>query len=142
MTSQNKPTAATQLRGHGMKSTYARQCILQILQFRKQPLSVAEVHALAGKAHHPPSLVTVYRILEAFEQKGIVHRHPCDGKYMLCGLPDSRESHGFLHCLKCGRLEEVLLPAIGKFLHSLSSTKRFHPSQCMAEVHGTCAKCA
>ena len=136
-------STATSLHQHGLKSTYARQCVLQIMESRKKPLTPLEIHTLTGKAHHPPSLVTVYRILEAFAEKGILHRHPCDGRFSLCHLPAKKDDqHAFMHCMSCGSMEEFLLPAFGTFLRSSLRSRQFRPAECITEVHGTCSLCS
>lgn len=90
------------IRKGGLKATPARIDILKILSASKAPLSAQEVIEKASWIDQ----VTVYRILKAFKDKGLIkqidlrHNH---AHYEVVGIDD----HHHLVCISCGRIQDV-----------------------------------
>ena len=56
----------------GLKRTKARECVLSVLKDSNRPLSAMEIFEEIEGRGHTIWLSTVYRVLDAFEEKGLV----------------------------------------------------------------------
>lgn len=129
------------LRDAGMRRTGPRQAVLEHLMESGYALSHQELETrLEGRVDR----VTIYRILAAFEEHGIVHRvmdasgHP---QYALCSSSCSghhhHDEHVHFQCTVCGNtycLDDVAFPRlslpVGFVLSTLDVTAK-----------GTCGRC-
>jgi Fur family ferric uptake transcriptional regulator len=132
--------ASALLSNAGLRSTKPRRLVLEVFA-AGAAFSPAALYAILGKRKVSMSLVTVYRVLEQFLQKGIVHRHPCDGSYSLCTMPGVEGHHGFLHCGSCQSVEEFVNPELCRSEDRIAREKGFSPAQHVSEILGTCARC-
>jgi Fur family ferric uptake transcriptional regulator len=130
------------LQAAGLKDTLPRQTVLAVLQAAKTTLSPAQIAKRTAAKKQPVNLVTVYRILNVFEQLGIVHRHPCSGQYTLCQLDASDGHHGFLHCQTCGKTEEFLSDELCSIEGKIARSSGFRPLSHVAEIVGVCRFCS
>ena len=117
---------------------------LQILEmFYQSPGALA--HADIEKhIHNNIDRVTIYRTLQAFEEKGIIHTIPSSDssiKYALCKevCKDGHHHDNHVHfvCEQCNKtvcLEEIDVP-------SVKLPKGFKPSSLNMVVNGTCKDC-
>lgn len=134
------PEASAILGNAGLRSTNPRRLVLEVFA-TGAAFSPAALYATLAQRKVSMSLVTVYRVLEQFLQKGIVHRHPCDGSYSLCSLPGVQGHHGFLHCGSCHAVEEFVNPELCRSEDRIAREKGFSPTQHVSEILGTCARC-
>ena len=124
------------LRSRGLKDTHPRRAVLDALGGGRvlSPQAISE-------AARSLNLVTVYRVLAAFEKVRIIHRHPCSGEYSLCAMPGEEGHHGFLHCSSCGRVQEFRSPELCEAEEKAARAARFRASDHVSEIIGTCAAC-
>ncbi len=91
----------------GVKRTKQRERVLSAMERAPSPMSAMEIYTLAGKGEPALSLSTVYRILELFEQRGIVVKTTLmDGGKAIYELNGHRHKH-YAVCLKCKKMLEV-----------------------------------
>lgn len=104
---------------NGLKRTGARLQVLNILRSRSSATSQPFLEQVVGK---DVDRVTLYRILKAFEEKGIIHKvldNQGTANYALCSGGCSEHSHHDEHlhfnCENCHQifcLEKVIIPEI------------------------------
>lgn len=129
------------LKSHHLSVTEARLRILELFLGAGGALSHGEVEKAGGMAF---DRVTVYRTLQSFVEKGIIHTIPTSDnsvRYALCRETCNEEHHHDDHvhfvCERCGRiicLDRVSVPAV-------RLPEGFLPSQTQMIVNGICDLC-
>lgn len=130
------------LKGHGLSVTGVRRRILEVFLRSEEGLSHSDVESNAGDQL---DRVTVYRTLQSFLEKGIVHAIPSadsSARYALC-RDDCKEGHhhdDHVHfiCGVCGKatcLNDVQVP-------SFKLPRGYSISQVSVVVNGICPSCA
>ncbi|WP_404340084.1 ferric iron uptake transcriptional regulator [Pseudoalteromonas mariniglutinosa] len=95
-----------ELKKAGLKVTLPRIKILEILQFPdNQHISAEDVYKILLDKSEEIGLATVYRVLNQFDDAGIVTRHHFEGGKSVFELAGSTH-HDHLVCLKCGKVVE------------------------------------
>ena len=95
-----------ELKRAGLKITLPRIKILTILQQpQNQHISAEDVYKLLLEQHEEIGLATVYRVLNQFDDAGIVTRHHFEGGKSVFELAHKKH-HDHLVCLKCGKVVE------------------------------------
>ncbi|WP_240615314.1 Fur family transcriptional regulator [Pedobacter paludis] len=126
---------------NGLKRTGARIQVLEILSNRNSATSQPYLETVVGKEI---DRVTLYRILKAFEEKGIIHKvidNQGTANYAICSGACSAHHHddGHVHfncstCLRVYCLDEVKIP-------TLKMPKGFEIGQVNLIVSGICQDC-
>ncbi|HEY2584464.1 MAG TPA: Fur family transcriptional regulator [Tepidisphaeraceae bacterium] len=137
------PSPDELLRAAGLRRTPVRVGVLNILAKAARPL---DVPTILGKLPDQTDAVTVYRTLNTFKRKKIVHRvlgEDRSGRYAL-GNVDERRSHQHPHfvCDDCGKvdcLNDVTIPT--SLVRSLGSIAGYTVSYPEVVLHGRCPKC-
>jgi Fur family ferric uptake transcriptional regulator len=137
---KNALTIAGILKSHGLRDTQPRRLVIETLRRGCRPLSPQNLQKTI-KAKAAINTVTVYRVLAVFEKIGLVHRHPCNGMFSLCTMPDTHGHHGFLHCHDCGKVEEFRDERLCKIENDIAKSAKFRPSSHVSEIVGTCRSC-
>lgn len=130
------------LKTHGLRKTAGRVAVLQSLAHEAKALSHGE---LQQKLQNEVDRVTLYRILEIMEEKGILHKIPDDEvsvKYALCEhdhdvAHQHSDNHAHFKCTSCGDtlcLEEAEIP-------SVKTPQGFLIESKFLLLNGTCANC-
>jgi len=91
------------LKEKGFRATPGRLQILLVLSNEKKPVTVTRLFELIGKELDP---VTLYRALEAFEEKGIVKRIDLGHSHAHYEFAAGGHHH-HLVCTNCSRVEDV-----------------------------------
>jgi Fur family ferric uptake transcriptional regulator len=95
-----------ELKKSGLKVTHPRVTILNILkQIGSRHVSAEDIYRLLLESAEEIGLATVYRVLNQFDDAGIIDRHHFEGGksvFELSGEPH----HDHLVCLKCGKVVE------------------------------------
>jgi Fur family ferric uptake transcriptional regulator len=95
-----------ELKRAGLKITLPRVKILTILQQPgNQHISAEEVYKILLDNNEEIGLATVYRVLNQFDDAGIVSRHHFEGGKSVFEL-SQKQHHDHLVCLKCGKVIE------------------------------------
>ena len=136
-----KTSSTDILKNSGLSITDKRLKILELFQKNSKALSHADIESLSGKHF---DRVTIYRTLQTFVDKGIVHTIPTADNsimYALCKEACSEGHHHDNHvhflCEECGTtycLENVNIP-------ELNIPKGFTLHQTNVLVNGICKNC-
>ncbi len=95
-----------ELKRAGLKITLPRIKILSILQQpANQHISAEDVYKILLEQNEEIGLATVYRVLNQFDDAGIVTRHHFEGGKSVFELAH-KAHHDHLVCLKCGKVVE------------------------------------
>ena len=95
-----------ELKRAGLKITLPRIKILTILQNpNNQHISAEDVYKILLEHNEEIGLATVYRVLNQFDDAGIVSRHHFEGGKSVFEL-SHKKHHDHLVCLKCGKVVE------------------------------------
>ena len=95
-----------ELRKVGLKVTHPRIAVLSILQEpNNQHISADDVHRILMERGEEIGLATVYRVLNQFDDAGIIDRHHFEGSKSVFELSDNNH-HDHLVCLTCGKVIE------------------------------------
>ncbi|CAB0150214.1 Ferric uptake regulation protein [Pseudidiomarina piscicola] len=95
-----------QLKKAGLKVTSPRVKILGILKSPdNQHISAEDVYKILLEMNEEIGLATVYRVLNQFEDAGIVTRHHFEGGRSVFEL-SAKDHHDHLVCLTCGHVYE------------------------------------
>lgn len=95
-----------ELKKAGLKVTLPRLKILEILQLPEhQHVSAEEVYKVLLDQGEEIGLATVYRVLNQFEDAGILDRHHFEGGKSVFEL-SQKDHHDHLVCLNCGKVFE------------------------------------
>ncbi len=141
LTQMMTSVALSAMRAAGLKETLPRRAVVEALATLSKPATPAQIAATTAKRKTPVNLVTVYRIVEALEPLGIVHRHPCSGAFSLCQLDSVAGHHGFLHCHDCGKTEEFQSEELCSLEKSIAGRAGFLSQSHVAEIVGVCRHC-
>jgi Fur family ferric uptake transcriptional regulator len=100
------PEQNEELKRAGLKITLPRVKILAILQDPdNQHVSAEDVYKLLLEQQEEIGLATVYRVLNQFDDAGIVTRHHFEGGKSVFELTH-KQHHDHLVCLRCGKVIE------------------------------------
>lgn len=131
------------LKSHGLRKTAGRLAVLALFAKEGKALSHSE---LQGGVTGNVDRVTLYRILESFEQNGILHKVPDDQvsvKYALCDHDHEvgeahSDNHAHFKCRVCGNtvcLDDTEIP-------QLNVPKGYKVEGSLLLISGLCAGCA
>jgi len=100
------PEQNEELKRAGLKITLPRIKILGILQNpNNQHISAEDVYKILLEHNEEIGLATVYRVLNQFDDAGIVTRHHFEGGKSVFEL-SHKKHHDHLVCLNCGKVIE------------------------------------
>jgi Fur family ferric uptake transcriptional regulator len=95
-----------ELKKAGLKVTLPRLKILEILQGpQNQHISAEDVYKILLEKGEEIGLATVYRVLNQFDDAGILNRHHFEGGKSVFEI-SQKEHHDHLVCLSCGKVFE------------------------------------
>ena len=126
----------------GVKWTRQRKCVYDILKAAKEPLSAVQIyqHILQLEQDVTYAVSTVYRILGAFEEKGIVLKDmragDGNGVYEL-----NRGGHThYAVCLECHKRIPLKICPFAH-MHPAAETGDFQVTGHKLELYGYCKEC-
>ena len=100
------PDNNQELKNAGLKVTLPRIKVLEILQQpENQHISAEDVYKILLENNEEIGLATVYRVLNQFDDAGIVTRHHFEGGKSVFELT-GKHHHDHLVCLNCGKVIE------------------------------------
>jgi Fur family transcriptional regulator, ferric uptake regulator len=129
------------LKNNQLSNTDSRRAILELFIKAKGALTHADIEKKTASAF---DRVTVYRTLQSFVEKGIIHNIPTVDNSILYALCKESCAHGHHHdnhvhfvCTKCQTtqcLEHVTIPVV-------KLPDGFKPTQSEMVVKGVCKNC-
>ncbi|AQQ09067.1 Ferric uptake regulation protein [Sedimentisphaera cyanobacteriorum] len=93
------------LKEYGLNCTKSQIKVLKVLLSAENPLARGDIISALGS--RKIDKVTVYRILERFCEKGLVHKAYLDKRdceYELADRCSKHQCHPHFKCIKCGRV--------------------------------------
>ncbi len=131
-------TALQTLRRHGQRVTAPRQAILAILTHEHGPFTAEEMHGRLQKG--ACDVVTVYRVLAAFEEINLVRR--CDfgdGSYRY-EFNTGEHHHHHIVCRVCHGVATID-HCVADSLEGLARKMGYANVTHILEIFGVCSKC-
>jgi Fur family ferric uptake transcriptional regulator len=139
------PAPDALLRKSGLRRTPVRVGVMEILARTRRPMSVPQI---LGKLGGGVDTVTVYRTLNTFARKRLVHRVRGEDRSWLYALSrdafDAQPEHLHPHfvCDACGKVECLGAAEIPRSLvASLGVSPAYDVSYPEVVLHGTCPRC-
>lgn len=137
------PSTAALLRKHGLRKTPVRVGVIDLLMRNHRPFSVPQILAkLKGV-----DTVTVYRTLNTFVRKKLVHRIRGEDRSWLYAVGGTEDRPQHLHphfvCDACGKVECLESSEVPEsFVPSLGVPRGYAVRYPEVVLHGTCPRCA
>lgn len=127
-----------------LKLTDLRKDILRIIIQAKKPISAYEILNQLKQERDGAEPPTVYRVIEYFLEKHIIHKINAENKYVFCSQFESvmHHKHGFIFvCKKCLSANEISGQACIDLMRNLSESYQFSIDNSPIEVNGICLDC-
>ena len=133
-------TNIDELKSTGLKATGPRLKILEVFHKGNQRHMTAEdVFRVLLTEHSDIGLATVYRVLQQFEQAGLLSRNHFETGKAVYELNEGHH-HDHLVCLNCGKVEEFFDPGIEERQHAIASQRGFQLQEHSLALYATCTK--
>lgn len=128
------------IKNSGLKATLPRIKILEIFQRSAQRHMTAEdvYKALLGEGADI-GLATVYRVLQQFEQAGLLSRNHFETGKAVYELNEGHH-HDHLVCLNCGKVEEFYDAGIEERQHAIARERGFALQEHSLALYAACVK--
>ncbi|HEV7300821.1 MAG TPA: Fur family transcriptional regulator [Tepidisphaeraceae bacterium] len=135
------------LKAHDLRRTPVRLGVLDVLAGGKHPLDAAEI---IGKLSSHIDRVTVYRTLNTFVDKKIIHRVRGEDRSWRYAIGDAatrqhaaNHSHPHFVCDDCGEVECLDAAQIPtNFVQSMKVESDYRITYPEVTLHGSCPKCS
>jgi Fur family ferric uptake transcriptional regulator len=123
----------------GIKNTPSRLSVLDILEKEHAPVDVAHIVGHVKSLDNKIDQATVYRILQTFENKGIIDKFEFgEGKSR---YEIKREDHHHLVCDNCRGVTDIEDNVMHKWEKEIMKTKGFNIKKHNLEFFGLCKNC-
>jgi Fur family zinc uptake transcriptional regulator len=132
---------------HQFKLTPLRKSILDIFIEAKLPLKAYDVLTQLKKIHLAAEPPTVYRVLDYFIERHVIHRIESSHAYILChyisDLLDTHanEKHIIMLCESCKSSQELSDPVMQSLVNKISADNHFKVKSNLIELSGLCRNC-
>lgn len=131
---------------HGIKFTALREKVFRAIASSHTAVGaydIIEMLAGNGKRIAP---ISMYRILDALSEVGLIHRLESRNSYFACHLhhhdDDKRDKRLiFMSCNTCNTVVEIENSEIGNAIQEVSKAAGFHMSEALLEIAGNCEHC-
>lgn len=136
--------AEVRLREHGLRITSARMSIIQALARAETPLSPHGIYESVKQGGGTLDLVSVYRVLSALTELGLVHHIGVVDGYVACtfGKEHGKETQHVV-CDSCGHVWELpLAEGVYEATKNLLKRKGIRAMTIKIEITATCQSCA
>ena len=118
-------TEDEELKKAGLKVTFPRLRILELLEYSDQPHKpVEDIYRELTKSGEEVSLATVYRVLTQFEQAGICIRHNFEEGRAVYELTPSTH-HDHMICVETGDIIEFSCDEIEKYQDKVAKDRGY-----------------
>ena len=133
----------------GVRLTDVRRQVLGMVLDNARPSGAYDMLDRLRAQHKGAAPPTIYRALDFLLDQGLIHKVERLSAYVGCvheHADSCRTAHHhavqFLICRRCGLVEELSDPAIGRALTNAASGRGFTVQASTVEVDGLCAACA
>ena len=126
------------LRANGQRVTEPRRAVLEIVTHEHGPFTAEELHARLTKG--ACDLVTVYRVLAAFEELNLVRRCDFGDSTYRYEFNTGEGHHHHIICRSCQSVE-VLDQCVVERLERVARQKGYANVTHTLEIFGVCVKC-
>lgn len=139
----DQPQPIAMLKNAALKTTAVRLGVLDVLGKSKKSM---DVPAILAKMPPYTGVVTVYRTLNTFTRKGLVHRIRGDDRSWQYAIGDSlrtsEHQHPHFFCERCGKVECLSQANIPENLgRTLGVSKNYVIHKQEVVLHGICPSC-
>ena len=129
------------LKAYGLKITAPRLKILQLLGDSTQGhFSAEDIFTKLRSTGNDVGLATVYRVLNQFEDVGLVIRHNFDSGLSVYEL-NTGERHDHLVCVKCCKVNEFVDELIEERQKLVAKQYQFKLVNHSLVIYGMCPDC-
>lgn len=129
-----------ELKELALKATPARKAVLDLLESSSKPLDIISVFEYLKKRKISSDIATVFRIINAFTDKGLTKKIEFrEGKFRY--ELSAKEDHHHLVCNKCGNVEDVSDCNIKSLEKDIEKKKKFKVLNHSLEFFGLCSNC-
>ena len=127
-----------ELKKAGLKVTLPRLKILEILQEPdNQHISAEDVYKILIDQGEEIGLATVYRVLNQFDDAGILNRHHFEGGKSVFEI-SQKAHHDHLVCLRCGKVVEFEDEIIEKRQEQIAKQNNMTLTHHSLYLYGNC----
>ena len=141
--------ALATLKEKNFRITKPRRLVLELLDRADKALSAYEIKNCLESLGEKVDTVSVYRILETFEETHLIHRVLTTGKVTkcqleleeTCTLDQADHCHHLLICSQCQVIKEVHCFGTEGLVEALSKQANFTVQNHNLEFIGLCANC-
>jgi len=137
-------SGSSELKSSGLKATLPRLKILEVFQRAARDtgirhLSAEDVYKSLIADNLDVGLATVYRVLQQFEQAGLLTRSHFEQGRAVFELNEGSH-HDHLLCLTCGRVEEFVDGEIEQRQRKIAQARGFQLQDHALALYGVCTK--
>ncbi len=130
----------THLKSAGLKSTLPRLKVLSLFESgSERHLSAEDVYKKLLASGDDVGLATVYRVLNQFEQAGLLVKHHFEGDKSVFEL-NQGDHHDHIVCLQCGRVEEFYDATIEQRQKKAAAERGFELHDHSLYIYANCVK--
>ena len=133
-------TNIDELKSNGLKATAPRLKILEAFQHApSRHLSAEDVYRVLLDNHEDIGLATVYRVLQQFEQAGILSRNNFESGKAVYEINEGQH-HDHLVCLDCGHVEEFFDEQIEARQKAVAEARGFRLQEHALALYANCIR--
>ncbi len=129
------------LRNKGLLCSEQREQILDIFLETEEHPTIGDLYELVRKKYPQIGLATVYRAMRVICGAGLAREVDFGDGVRRFEHEYRHQHHDHLVCLKCGRIIEVISPAIEKLQESLARKHKFKAVRHRMQIFGLCRTC-
>lgn len=130
-----------EIRQAGYRVTSQRAVILETIAHMEGHRSAQEVYEIAQERLPGLNIATVYRTLDTLHHAGFIDLFPNNPDAMLFSMRDDANLHCHLHCIKCGRVEELNIALFRQLAEEIEQESDFKINLSHMTLRGTCLEC-
>ena len=133
-------TNIDELKNNGLKATGPRLKILEAFQHApSRHMSAEDVYRALLDKNDDIGLATVYRVLQQFEQAGILSRNNFESGKAVYEINEGHH-HDHLVCLDCGHVEEFFDEQIEARQKSVAESRGFSLQEHALALYANCTR--
>tara|TARA_Y100001933_G_C18830517_1_gene493211 strand:+ start:18 stop:461 length:444 start_codon:yes stop_codon:yes gene_type:complete len=129
------------LKHFGIKYSKQRNELLTILRGYNSPLTAEKIYEESRKTLENVSLSTVYRILNAFVDKGLAKKTNLDVENRALFELERHDHKHHLLCLGCSKMVQISSCPLKAYEKELQEELGYHITSHKLEIYGYCPEC-